>query len=78
VADLPNSDPLFLLLIQQPIYDSARVEFANYKSGFSAGSLLKTDAIVCQRCMMSIVFGADGFGSMRSSRVKFLPRIRSS
>jgi hypothetical protein len=78
VSDLPNSDHLFLLLIQQPIYESARVEFANYESGFSAESLLKTDAIVGQRCIMSIVFGADGFGSMRSSRVKFLPRIRSS
>ena len=52
--------------------------FANTEPGFALDRSLKTALIVGQRCMMSMVFGADGFGSMRSSRVRFLPRIRSS
>ena len=43
-----------------------------------ANGLYQDETHGSQICVMSMVFGADGFGSMRNRRVRFLPRIKSN
>ena len=43
-----------------------------------ANGLYQDETHGSQICVISMVFGADGFGSMRNRRVRFLPRIKSS